>query len=63
MFSVQSNTRNSNMNIVLLTVVIALTVVLTFTIAPTIVAPKAAVIPVTGNQNAYVEYLQGEQTI
>ena len=62
MFTVLSNTRNSNMYIVL-ALAITLVVLLTFAVAPSIAAPKPAFIPVTGNQNAYVEFLRGEKAM
>ena|SRR5215216_5517045 len=62
MFTVLSNTRNSNMYIVL-ALAITLVVLLSFAVAPSIAAPKPALIPVTGNQNAYVEFLRGEKAM
>jgi hypothetical protein len=62
MFTVLSNTRNSNMYIVL-ALAITLVVLLTFAVAPSIAVPKPALIPVTGNQNAYVEFLRGEKAM
>ena len=49
MFTVLSNTRNSNMYIVL-ALAITLVVLLTFAVAPSIAAPKPALSPVTGSR-------------
>ena len=62
MFTVLSNTRNSNLYIIT-ALAIMLVVFLTLAVAPSIAAPKPAIIPVTGNQNAYVEFLRGEKAM
>ena len=50
MNTVLSNTRNSNMYVVI-ALAITLVVLLIFAVAPSITAPKPALIPVTGSQN------------
>lgn len=62
MFTVLSNTRNSNLYLIvaLATVLVA---VLAFAVAPSIVVPKPVIIPVTNSQNAYVEFLRGEKAL
>jgi len=62
MFTVLSNTRNSNLYIVT-ALAITLIVFLTLAVVPSIAAPEQAPIPVTGSQNAYVEFLRGEKAI
>ena len=62
MFTVLSNTRNSNLYIIT-ALGIALVVFLTLAVVPSIAAPKPAVIPVTGSQNGYVEFLRGEKAM
>ena len=62
MNTVLSNTRNTNMYIVV-ALAITLVVLLTFAVAPSITAPRPAVIPVTGSQNPYVQFLSGEKVI
>jgi len=54
--------RNTNANI-LIASAIALIAILAFAVAPLIVLPQTAVIPVTGNQKAYVDFLRGEKTM
>jgi len=62
MFTVLSNTRNSNMYLII-ALAITLVVLLTFAVAPSITAPRPAFIPVTGSQNAFVEFLSGEKAM
>jgi len=62
MFTVFSNTRNSNMYIVI-ALAITLVVLLTFAVAPSIPEPRPALIPVTGSQNGYVEFIRGEKAM
>ena len=62
MFTVLSNTRNSNLYIII-ALAITLVVFLTLVVVPSIAAPKPAVIPVTGSQNAYAEFLSGEKVM
>jgi len=54
--------RNSNPYIIT-ALAITFVVVLSFTIASAIVAPKPAFVPVTGSQNAYVDFLHGEKQV
>jgi hypothetical protein len=42
---------------------ITLAAILAFAIALSVVLPRAAVIPVTGNQNEYTEFLRGEKVM
>jgi len=42
---------------------IAFAMILTFSIMPSITISRSISIPVTGNQNAYVEYLRGEKVM
>jgi len=62
MFTVLSNIRNSHLYVV---VALAITLILISTLpfVPSIPAPKPAVIPVTGSQNAYVEFLRSEKAM
>ena len=71
MFSVLSNTRNSNLNVAI-AVAITLIVVFAFLAVPSFVAPQPAPIPVTGSQDvnsatrsyiAWAKYLLGEKDI
>jgi hypothetical protein len=62
MNTVLSNTRNTNMYIVV-ALAITLVVLLTFAVAPAITAPRPALIPVTGSQNGYVEFIRGEKAM
>ena len=62
MFTVLSNTRNSNLYIIT-ALGIALVVFLTLAVVPSIAAPKPALIPVTRNQDAYVDFLRGEKAM
>lgn len=62
MFTVLSNTRNSNLYIIT-ALAITLVVFLTLAVVPSIAAPEPAVIPVTGSQNAYVQFLSGEKVM
>jgi hypothetical protein len=45
----------------LITLLVAVAVIGGILVIPYIAVPKTAVIPVTGNQNAYAEYLLGEK--
>ena len=60
MFTDLTNTRNSNLYLVI-ALAITLVVILTFALAPSIAALKSALIPVTGSQNVYVEFLRGKR--
>ncbi len=60
MFTVLSNTRNSNLYLIV-ALATALVAVLAFAVVPGIPAPEPAIIPATGSQNAYVEFLRGEK--
>ena len=63
MFTVLSNTRNSHPYVVL-ALAITLIVIFTFAVAPSIAAPRPAIIPATGSQqNAYVEFLRAEKVM
>jgi hypothetical protein len=62
MFTVLSNTRNSNLYIIL-ALAISLVVILVLGVAPSVAAPKPVVIPLTGSQNAYIEFLRSEKTM
>jgi len=62
MFTVLSNTRNANLYIIT-ALGIMVVVLLTFAVVPSIAAPKPAIIPATGSQNAYVEFLRGEKVM
>ena len=63
MSTVSTTTRRSaNMNFVI-ALAITLVAILAFAVAQSMIAPKPAAIPVTGSQNAFVEYLRGEKTI
>jgi hypothetical protein len=62
MFTVLSNTRNASLYIIT-ALAIMVVVLLTFAVVPSIAAPKPAIIPATGSQNAYVEFLRGEKVM
>src|SRR5688572_16224470 len=62
MNTVLSNTRNANLYIIT-ALAIVLVVFLTLAVVPSIAAPEPAVIPVTGSQNAYAEFIRGEKVI
>src|SRR5688500_13756426 len=62
MFTVLTNTRNSHLYIIL-ALAIALIGIATFAAVPSITAPEPAIIPETGSQNAYVEFLRGEKVM
>lgn len=62
MSTISTTQRNANMNI-LIALAITVTVILTFVVVPSIALPGSAVIPVTGSQNAYVDFLQGEKAM
>ena len=62
MNTVLSNTRNSNMYVVI-ALAITLVVLLTFAVAPSITASRPALVPVTGSQNGYVEFIRGEKAM
>jgi hypothetical protein len=62
MFTIFTNTRNSNLYIIM-AVTITLVVLFTFAVAPSITVPRPAIIPVTGSQNAYVDFLRGEKAM
>jgi hypothetical protein len=62
MFTVLSNTRNANLYIITALAIMVL-VILTFAVVPSISVPKPASIPVTGNQNAYAEFLNDEKVL
>ena len=62
MFTVLSNTRNSNLYIISALAIMVL-VLLTFAVAPSISVPEPAIIPVTGSENAYAEFLSGEKVL
>jgi hypothetical protein len=53
-------TASMNLFIALAIVVVA---VLAFAALSSIVVPKPGIIPVTGNQNAYVDFLRGEKAV
>jgi hypothetical protein len=53
-------TASMNLFIALAIVVVA---ALAFAVVPSIALPGSAVIPVTGSQNAYVDFLQGEKVM
>jgi hypothetical protein len=57
-----TTSRNSNMNTIV-TLALMLIVIVTIAVARPLVAQKAAVVPVTGSQDALVEYLRGEKVI
>ncbi len=59
MFTVLSNTRNSNLYLIS-ALAILVVILLTFAIAPSITASAPSIIPVTGAQNAYLDYRRGE---
>lgn len=48
---------------IIITLVIAIVVIGALIAIPYITSPKTAIIPVTGQQNAYAEYIIGEKTI
>ena len=56
MFTVLSNTRNTNLYLIV-ALAIALVAILSLAVVPTIVTPKSAVIPVTG-MSEYADYYQ-----
>ncbi len=62
MFSVLTNTRNSNLNVVI-AVAITLIAGFTFFAFPSVVAPRPASVPAAESQNAYLEYLRGEKVM
>jgi hypothetical protein len=62
MFTVLSNARNANLYIIT-ALAIMLIVLLTFAMVPSIAVPEPAIIPATGSQNAYVEFLRGEKVM
>ena len=47
----------------LVAMLVAVIVIVGILVFPYFSVPKTAIIPVTGNQNAYAEYLLGEKTI
>jgi hypothetical protein len=62
MFTVLSNTRNANLYIVI-ALAITLVVFLAFAGLPSIAVTESGSIPVTGSQNAYIEFLSGEKVL
>lgn len=62
MFTVLSNTRNSHLYVIL-ALAITLVVILTVAVVPSIVVPEPGLIPVTGPEAAYTQYLKGEKLI
>jgi|GEM_PF-3761842 len=62
MFTVLSNTRNSNLYIIT-ALAIMIVVLLTFAVVPSIPVPQRAAIPETNSQKAYVEFLSGEKVM
>lgn len=62
MLTVLSNARNANLYIIT-ALAIMLIVLLTFAMVPSIAVPEPAIIPATGSQNAYVEFLRGEKVL
>jgi hypothetical protein len=62
MFTVLSNTRNTNLYIVI-ALAITLVVFLAFAGLPSIAVTESISIPVTGSQNAYAEFLSGEKVM
>ncbi len=61
MFTVLSNTRNSNLYLIS-ALAILVVILLTFAIAPSITASAPSIIPVTGAQNINLEFRRGEWT-
>ncbi|RPJ25063.1 MAG: hypothetical protein EHM33_15785 [Chloroflexi bacterium] len=57
MFTVLSNTRNTNLYVIV-ALAIALVVILSFTFAPAISAPEPVLVPVTGLSEASSDYYQ-----
>jgi hypothetical protein len=62
MNTVLSNTRNANLYLIAALAIIAV-VLLTFTVVPSIAMRGPAVIPVTGSENAYIQFLHGEKAV
>jgi hypothetical protein len=62
MFNVLSNTRNSRLYLIVAVTIVAI-VLLTLAVVPSIAVRAPANIPVTGSQNAYVEFLRGEKAV
>jgi hypothetical protein len=62
MFNVLSNTRNANLYIVS-ALAIMIGVLLILAGVPSMVVTESVSIPVTGNQNAYAEFLSGEKVM
>ncbi|HEY5730603.1 MAG TPA: hypothetical protein VIS72_11160 [Anaerolineales bacterium] len=48
---------------VIVSLVIVIVVIGVFIAMPYVTSPQAAIIPVTGNQNAYAEFLRGEKKV
>lgn len=61
MSTISSTTPRSASMFSTIALAVALIAVFVFVVTQSVAAPKAAVIPVTGSQNAYVEFLQGEK--
>jgi len=62
MFIVLTNTRNSKLYIII-ALATALLVILTFAVVPSIVVSEPGLIPVTGSEAAYAQYLKGEKAL
>lgn len=54
--------RSFNMNIVVV-LVLAFVTIFVLAVAPSVIAPKAAVVPAAGSENAYLDYLRGEKVM
>ena len=62
MFIVLTNTRNSKLYIII-ALTTALITILTFAVLPSIVVSEPGLIPVTGSEAAYAQYLKGEKAL
>ena len=62
MFTVLSNVRNANLYLIVASGLV-LIVLLGMLIAPSIAMRGPALVPMTGSENAYVQFLQGEKVI
>ena len=63
MFSVLSNTRNSNLNVAIAVAITLIAVFTFFAFAPSVVTPRPVSVPAAESQNAYLEYLRGEKVM
>ena len=63
MSTISTTTRRSANMTIIIALAITLVAIMAFAVAQSVAAPKPAVVPVTGSQNAYVDYLRGEKTI